>query len=114
MKKIFAITTGLISFLTISNIALAYSGDIAIDQKDITFSTDNFTEGKKIRIYATAANNSNQDLLGVVRFYDNKGQVGGDQVISIFARKTDGVFIDWQPPFGQQTVTVKIFPIRFT
>lgn len=110
MKKIFAITTGLISFLTISNIALAYSGDIAIDKQDITFSTNAFTEGRKIRIYANAANNSNQDLLGVVRFYDNKGQIGGDQVISIFSKKTDGVFIDWQPPYGLQTVTVKIFP----
>ncbi len=110
MKKTFSIITGLISFLTISNIALAYSGDIAIDKQDITFSTDNFTEGKKVRIYANASNNSNQDLLGVVRFYDSNGQIGGDQVISIFSRKTDGVFIDWQPPYGKQNVTVKIFP----
>lgn len=110
MKKIFAIIAGLVSFLTISNIALAYSGDIAIDKQDITFSTNDFTEGKKIRIYATVINNSNQDLLGVVRYYDNNGQIGGDQVVSIFAKKTDGVFIDWQPPYGPQTVTVKLFP----
>lgn len=110
MKKTFAIITGLISFLTISNIALAYSGDIAIDRQDITFSNDNFTEGKKVRIYANVVNNSTQDLLGVVRYYDSNGQIGGDQVISIFSKKTDGVFIDWQPPYGKQVVTVKVFP----
>ena len=110
MKKIFAIITGLISFLTITNIALAYSGDIAIDKQDITFSTNDFTEGKKIRIYANVVNNSSQDLLGVVRYFDNNGQIGGDQVVSIFAKKSDGVFIDWQPPYGKQTVTVKLFP----
>jgi len=110
MKKFFAIIAGFISFIAISNIALAYSGDIAIDKQDVTFSTDNFTEGKDIRIYATVINNSTQDLLGVVRFYDNNGQIGGDQVISLFAKKTDGVFIDWFPNYGKQTVTVKIFP----
>ncbi|MCX6735083.1 MAG: thrombospondin type 3 repeat-containing protein [Candidatus Peregrinibacteria bacterium] len=110
MKKVFSIITGLISFLTISNIALAYSGDIAIDKQDITFSNDNFTEGKSVRIYANVVNNSAQDLLGVVRYYDSNGQIGGDQVVSIFAKKTDGVFIDWQPPYGKQVVTVKIFP----
>lgn len=113
MKKSLKLIAGLISFLAISNIAFAaYSGDIAIDRQDITFSTDNFTEGKIIRIYATVVNNSSQDLLGVVRFFTNGNQIGGDQVISIFARKTDGVFIDWQPPFGKQDITVKIFPWR--
>lgn len=111
MKKFLQFTTGLTMFLTFSQISLAaYSGDIAINRQDITFSTDNFTEGKKIRIYATAGNDSNNDLLGVVRFYDNSNQIGGDQVISLFANKTDGVFIDWIAPYGSHEIAVKIFP----
>ncbi len=111
MKKSLSLITGLISLMAISNTALAvFNGDIAINEKDITFSTDKFTEGGKVRIYATATNNSAQDLLGIVRFYDSNGQISGDQVISIFAKKTDGVFIDWYPPYGEQTVKVKIFP----
>ncbi|MEK7673008.1 MAG: PKD domain-containing protein [Patescibacteria group bacterium] len=88
----------------------AFSGDLAIDLKDISFSTSNFLEGRSVRIYATASNLSSKDLLGVVRFFDNGKQIGGDQAISIFAGKNDGVFIDWAPGAGNHKVSVKIFP----
>lgn len=90
--------------------AFAASGDMAIDRKDITFSTNNFLEGRTVRIYATASNLSTKDLLGVVRFYDNGKQISGDQAISIFAGKSDGVFLDWTPTFGNHEIIVKIFP----
>lgn len=111
MKKFLQLLAGFTTFLTFNQIALAaFSGDITINRQDITFSTDNFTEGKKIRIYATAGNNSNNDLLGIVRFYDNGQQISGDQVISLFANKTDGVFIDWIAPYGSREISVRIFP----
>ncbi len=111
MKKFTKFLIGLTASLILNQVAFAaYSGDLAINRKDITFSTSNFTEGRSIRIYATASNNSGEDLLGVVRFFDNGEQIGGDQVISIFAEKTDGVFIDWTAEYGNREISVKIFP----
>lgn len=89
----------------------AYTGDISINSRDIRFSTDTFLEGKSIRVYATAVNQSNLDLLGVVRFYANGSQIGGDQAISIFKNKTDDVFMNWVPlNYGEVKIAVKIFP----
>lgn len=88
----------------------AYSGDISINQANIRFSNYDFMEGKTMRIYATVTNHSTQDLLGVVRFYDNDKQINGDQAISIFDGKTDDVFIDWSPAFGSHRIGVRIYP----
>lgn len=99
----------LLSILTTAS-AFAFSGDMSINSQDISFSPNTFLEGKTIRIYATAKNNSQKDLLGIVRFYDNDTQIGADQAISIFSGKSDGVFIDWTPAYGNHKVAVKIFP----
>jgi len=89
----------------------AYTGDISINSKDIRFSSNNFMEGKSVRVYATVTNQSGLDLLGVVRFYANGSQIGGDQAISIFKHKTDDVFMDWVPlNYGDVKIAVKIFP----
>jgi len=102
----------IVSILTIAigTTALAYTGDISVNSKHISFSKTNFLEGQKTRIYVTTANHSDLDLLGVVRFFDNDKQVGGDQNISIFKKATDGVFVDWTPTYGKHKITVKIFP----
>lgn len=107
MKKLILAIT---AFFILSAPAFAFSGDMSINSNDITFSSNNLLEGKMVRIYASATNNSDKDLLGVVRFYDNSNQISSDQAISIFARKTDGVFIDWLPSYGSHRVAVKIFP----
>ncbi|MBI2634339.1 PKD domain-containing protein [Candidatus Peregrinibacteria bacterium] len=100
-----------IFFLVSTSAAFAFTGDISIDTKDIVITPANILEGQKTRIYATAANQSAQDLLGVVRFFDNGRQIGADQPISIFTGKTDGVFIDWIPNIaGDHIIIVKIFP----
>ena len=96
--------------IMLSSTALAYSGDLSLKNQNINFSSDNFLEGKTVRIYASVTNNSNRDLLGVVRFSDNGNQIGGDQAISIFAQKSDGVFIDWTPSYGNHRIAVKIYP----
>jgi hypothetical protein len=109
IAQIFAIT-GLLFALPLTAFA-AYTGDISINSKDIRFSTDTFMEGKSARIYASTSNLSNLDLLGVVRFYANGNQIGGDQAISIFRHKTDDVFMDWVPlNYGEVKIAVKIFP----
>ncbi|MFA7685585.1 MAG: PKD domain-containing protein [Candidatus Gracilibacteria bacterium] len=108
MKKALLILS---SFIFLSTTAYAYTGDISINSPDLRFSKAYFLEGDTVRIYATANNKSTQDLLGVVRFYDGGKQIAGDQTISIFANKTDDVFIDWAPSsFGSHTISAKIFP----
>ncbi|NIA02543.1 MAG: PKD domain-containing protein [Nitrospirae bacterium] len=110
MKSILKTLAIVSSFLLLAPTVFAYSGDISINSQNINFSTGNFMEGSPVRIYSTATNNSNQDLLGVVRFFDNDAQVGGDQAISLFAGKTDDVFIDWVPTYGNHKIAVKIYP----
>ena len=97
------------TFLLLSLPAFAYSGDIAINSSNITFSVSTFLEGQPTRIYATASNNSSKDLLGTVRFFDNGNQIGADQPVSLFANGTDGIFIDWIPSYGEHKIAVKIY-----
>ena len=106
--KIFLLTG--LSLLLFSGTALAYTGDMSINGQNIRFSNNSFMEGRTARIYATVSNQSDKDLLGVVRFFDNNNQVGGDQAISIFANKTDDIFVDWNPSFGSHRIAVKIYP----
>jgi hypothetical protein len=111
MKKISKkLLTALILFVITGVSAFAYSGDISINQQNITFSNYDFAEGKTVRIYATVTNHSQKDLLGIVRFFDNGSQINGDQAISIFAGRTDDVFIDWSPSYGGHKIAVKIYP----
>ena len=74
MKKILLSTVAAIIFLSLSAVTYAYIGDISINSADLKFSSNNFIEGKSVRIYATVKNNSTRDLLGVVRFFDNNAQ----------------------------------------
>jgi hypothetical protein len=90
--------------------AFAYSKDLSITTQNIQFSSSNFMEGRKIRIYATITNNSTSDLLGTVRFYDNGSQINGDQAISLFGSRTDDVFVDWYPGWGSHNIKVQLFP----
>lgn len=76
-------------------------------------SKDYVLEEKPVRLYATVKNNSKQDLLGTVKFYDEtKGEfIGQDQPVSIVAGGTDDVFIDWNPgATGTKKLTARILP----
>ena len=110
MKKIFNILLAASIFFTINNLAFAFNGDISISDSPINFSKSVLLEGTTTRIYTSVKNSSQKDLLGTSRFYDNEKQIGGDQPLSIFAGKTDDVFIDWTPGYGDHKITVKIFP----
>ncbi len=110
MKICKKILVALIVLSTLSTTALAYDGDISITNNPLNLSTENLLEGKTVRIYASVTNTSTQDLLGVTRFYANGKQIGADQAISIFAGKTDDIFIDWIPGYGNYTLKVQIFP----
>lgn len=110
MKKIKSISLLFSILLLTTTTAYAFSGDMSINEQNIRFSNYDFLEGKVVRIYASVRNNSQKDLLGVVKFSDNGNQISTDQAISNFAGKTDDVFIDWMPSAGKHRVAVKIYP----
>ena len=89
----------------------AASGDMAIYSSNVSFSNEFFIEGQNIRIWASALNQSGEDLLGTVQFSNQNGSIGSDQPVSILAGSTDAVFIDWTPPNpGAYTIYVKVLP----
>lgn len=116
MKKIslpsFFISAVLSLYIGLSiGIASAATGDLSLDTGSIRFSKNVFVEGQKIRIYATSTNTTTKDLYGVVKFYDANGkQIGTDQPISVFAGKTDDIFVDWYPNAGNTTIKVELIP----
>lgn len=111
MKKSISSFISLLIVLLISlPSAFAYNHDLSLSGSNVRFSTSAFLEGRTVRIYASVTNNSDEDLLGIVRFYDNGNQINGDQAISLFAKKTDDVFVDWVAGWGSHTIAVKIFP----
>ncbi|MBA4336694.1 hypothetical protein C0416_02870 [bacterium] len=89
------------------------TADLSISAESVNFSKNTFLEGNPVRIYATIQNLSSKDLLGTVQFYDESAgkQIGSDQTVSVFANKTDDVFIDWTPYVaGAHSITVSIDP----
>jgi hypothetical protein len=114
MKNISKILlTILLGSILIPNTAFAYEGDISITSGSVQFSSTYITEGKKIRIYATASNTSTQDLLGTIQFFNKStgNQIGSDQPISLFSERPDDVFVDWTPPVpGTYEIEAKIIP----
>jgi len=110
MRKFSKIISSICLGLLLTNQVALAAGDLSITGSQVQFSESSFLEGRSIRIYASASNNSDQDLLGIVRFFDNGNQINGDQPISIFGGSTDDVFIDWVPQWGQHTIKVQISP----
>ena len=110
LKTLSLILGSLLLSLTSTQIAFAFDHDLSLNDSNVRFSASSFFEGRNIRIYASATNNSSEDLLGTVRFYDNGNQINGDQAISLFSNKMDDVFVDWIPGWGSHTITVQIFP----
>lgn len=113
VNYLFSIFSSFIGFLILFSPAQAYGGDLSISKSSVRFSEKVFMEGSSVRIYATIYNSSTNDLLGTVKFYDKTAgrQIGSDQTISLFANKTDDVFIDWTPWFpGNHTITATIDP----
>lgn len=90
--------------------SFAAGGDLALPANNITFSTSSFLEGKAVRIYARVDNNSQVDLRGVVRFFDDKDQIQGDQPVSVVGGKDDTVFVDWTATPGDHEIKAIVVP----
>lgn len=111
MKRGIFIASTFISLL-LPCFAHAFAGDLVLSASNVHFSTNNFTEGKSIRIYASVVNASEKDLLGVVKFFDNNELIKSDQPISALANKEDAVFIDWTPNTGKHDIKIILVPFN--
>lgn len=107
----------LVILLTVSSAFLktprsfSASGDLALSDGSVWFSMSEYLEGGAIRIWASAQNNSPNDLLGSIRFSTEEGIIDSDQPISALAGKTDEVFVDWTPPaYGTFLLTITVIP----
>jgi hypothetical protein len=105
-----------VTVLVLFNLNLCFAvsgGDLGLSEANIKFSSDRMLEGSSYRIYCTVINNSEKDLLGNVKFFDETAgrQIGSDQTVSIFAGRTDDIFVDWKPGFeGAHVISIKIEP----
>jgi chitodextrinase len=107
-----AVLISLCGILAQSVHAQQFNKDLSINANSVRTS-GNILVGKSIRIYATVTNNSGQDLIGVVKFYDEnkKSFIGSDQPVSILAGKTDDVFIDWVgQSIGNHPISIRVIP----
>lgn len=87
-------------------------GDLYITDDLVYFSENSFVENVPVMIYATAGNNSIEDLLGTIKFWNETlgTQISTDQPVSALAGSTDTVFASWYPPAGTQTVSITVYP----
>lgn len=65
-----------------------------------------------MRIYATVTSASDNDLRGVVKFFDGKEQIKGDQPVSVLAGRDDSVFADWIAEPGDHTLKALFVPFE--
>lgn len=123
MNTFFSKVFGLLLFTTLFLPTLAFiparqvfaqdfSNDLSISNGDIRAPSD-ILKGEEVLIYATIHNNSNKDLTGVVKFYDERTQefISADQPISALAGKTDDVFVRFKTNVtGNHEIAVRVVP----
>lgn len=111
MKGLHKFLSLIIAGMILIPTAFAVSGDLVLYNSSVWFASEYILEGQTNRIWATVSNNSENDLLGTIRFSSQNGNIGSDQPISVLAGSTDDVFVDWTPPtYGEYTITVTVIP----
>lgn len=92
--------------------AAGFSKDLSIKANDIQ-APEKLLKGQSAKMYVKVHNNSQFDLNGVVKVYDEltKQFVGSDQPVSVVAGKTDDVFIDWSSEvLGYHPLAIRVIP----
>lgn len=113
MKRFIRFTLPIIALLwAVPVFAQDYNKDLSLEAGSVR-TESNVIVGKTVRIYASVKNNSNQDLFGTVKFYDESHGtfIGEDQPVSIIANETDDVFVDWDAKsVGEFPISARIIP----
>lgn len=92
--------------------AQGYLRDLALEEGSLR-TQQSVIVGNTVRIYATVKNNSESDLVGTVKFYDESRQefIGDDQPVSALGGGTDDVFVDWSArSVGSFPISARVIP----
>ena len=111
-NKIIGFLLSVMLFLPMLAFAQDFSHDLSISEADISV-PGSILKGQEVLIYATVHNNAEVDLMGVVKFYDERdGQfINSDQSISVIAGKTDDVFVPFSSNvIGEHKIAVRVVP----
>ncbi len=114
MKKLnihHIIALSVVASLTLAAPLAHANGDLVLGANDVRLSTQSLLEGRTVRIYATVHNQGQDDIRGVVRFFDGDRQITGDQPVSVVSGREDAVFVDWAPLPGERTLKVVVVPL---
>ncbi|MEK9133100.1 MAG: thrombospondin type 3 repeat-containing protein [Patescibacteria group bacterium] len=113
MKRFVLSVLATVVFVTAQTALAAGSDDLVLSPASVRFSTETVLEGRSVKIYATVTSSSQKDLLGVVRFFDEKEEISGDQPVSVLAGKSDDVFVEWKPhELGKHNIRIQLIPFE--
>lgn len=112
-KLIYTLILSLVLFcFSMPAIAAGFTKDLSIGSGDVKSASD-ILKGETTKIYVTVHNNSDSDLSGVVKYYDEftGSYIGVDQPVSVLSQKTDDVFMDFKSDsVGQHQISVRVAP----
>lgn len=94
-------------------LAQEFPNDLFLQKGDLFPSKKNVLEKEKTRIYLTIRNNSENDLTGIVRFFDSteNRKLGSDKDFFTIAQRSNDVFVDFIPKTkGLHKISAQIFP----
>jgi hypothetical protein len=113
MKKLYCLPVLLLAIIwAVPAFAQDFSRDLALEEDGLR-TENSVIVGRTVKIYAKVQNNSERDLFGVVKFYDEIRQefIGEDQPVSVIAGSTDDVFVDWEAgSVGNFPISARVIP----
>ena len=101
------------SFFVVVSTTFAQGGDVSISDTDLSFSQSPVAAGKAFTVYATVHNNSDNDLTGVVKFFDEYigEDIGEDVPFFMVAGASHTVFTSISlEGYGNHTLAVRVVP----
>ena len=107
-----AVLAFVLFYFSVPAFAAGFNKDLSIGSGDVRSASD-ILKGETTKIYVTVHNNSDSDLSGVVKFYDelSGSYIGTDQPVSVLSQKTDDVFVDFKSDsVGQHQISVRVVP----
>ena len=107
IRKLFSLVFCLALFTGVTSADLYITGD-----SELTIQPPNgVVHGRTVKIYTTVNNGGDQDLMGVVKFFVDGGQISVDQQVSVKSGSIpDEVFVNWQAQAGWHTISAQIYP----
>jgi len=112
MKKLAFLPVLVALLWPMPTLAQDFNRDLALEEGSIR-TQNTVIVGRTVRIYANVKNNSDTDLFGTVKFYDEERQefIGEDQPVSVVAGSTDDVFVDWNAKnVGNFPISARVVP----